>query len=313
MKAVRCRKGEVYVADVAHPASEGVRVKVVSSGICGSDLHLLSSGWPIAVTLGHETAGIAPNGVAVAIEPVGPCGHCEYCQRGAYNLCVLGATAIVYGVGRDGGMAEYITVPERCLVPLPGGLRVEDACLAEPLAVALHGIHLAGITSRDRVAVVGGGTIGLCAVAALVEITKTVHLVARHAAQRAAGERLGAHLGAAGSYDCVIDCAGSSESLAQSVGLCKAQGTVLLLSTYWSGTQLPAFEIAAKELRILAASMYCRHGAVRDIDAAVALLAQRPRIAPALITHRLPLDAAGEAFAIARDRAAGAIKVTLNP
>jgi len=64
---------------------------------------------------------------------------------------------------------------------------------------------------------------------------------------------------------------------------------------------------------VFPASMYGRSGASRDIDAAAALLARQPALAPLLITHRFPLDAASEAFATAADRAAGAIKVVLQP
>src|SRR5690348_12176349 len=110
MKAVRCTDGKVFVTDVAPPTGEGVKVKVASAGICGSDLHLVASGWPLASTLGHEVAGTTPNGRPVAIEPVAPCGQCEFCLAGTYQLCVKGAGAIVFGVGMDGGMAEYITV-----------------------------------------------------------------------------------------------------------------------------------------------------------------------------------------------------------
>jgi threonine dehydrogenase-like Zn-dependent dehydrogenase len=59
--------------------------------------------------------------------------------------------------------------------------------------------------------------------------------------------------------------------------------------------------------------MYARDGAARDVDIAAAVLAARPAIPATLITHRFPLDAAREAFAMAADRAGGAIKVVLEP
>ncbi len=60
MKAVRCNHGKVFVADVPAPSGEGVNVKIASAGICGSDLHMLASGWPLPNTLGHELAGTTP-------------------------------------------------------------------------------------------------------------------------------------------------------------------------------------------------------------------------------------------------------------
>lgn len=313
VRAVRCKQGHVHVAEVERPMGEGVRVKIAAAGICGSDLHLLSAGFPLTVNFGHEMAGITDNGTAVAIEPIAACGTCSSCLTGHYNHCTLGAFATTMGLGRDGGMADEIIVPARCLVPLPSGVTAADACLAEPLAVAVHGLAKVGLKPGDRIAVVGGGSIGLCAVAVGTEMTGRVWLAARHDAQRAAGERLGARLDPVGEHDVVVDCAGTSESMAQAVGLCRQGGTVLMLATYWEGLSIPAFEVAAKELRLIGSASYARNGAVRDIDVAAAIMARNPAIADTIITHRLPLEAASEAFSLARNRAAGAIKVVLTP
>jgi threonine dehydrogenase-like Zn-dependent dehydrogenase len=86
-----------------------------------------------------------------------------------------------------------------------------------------------------------------------------------------------------------------------------------MLATYWEGLTLPGFEVSGKELRIIGSASYARQGAVRDIDVAAVMMARNPVIAEAIITHRMPLDAAEEAFATARDRASGAIKVVLTP
>jgi threonine dehydrogenase-like Zn-dependent dehydrogenase len=161
--------------------------------------------------------------------------------------------------------------------------------------------------------VIGGGTIGLCAVAIAKLATPEVYLVARHVGQQRAGEQLGAKLTIGSDYDVVIDCAGTSESIAQAVSLCKPGATLLLLATYWGGLTLPAFEVTMKQLRIVTSSSQARSGLTRDVDIAASAMAKNPQIGKTLITHRLPLEAAEEAFAIANNRAAGAIKVTLNP
>jgi threonine dehydrogenase-like Zn-dependent dehydrogenase len=313
MKAVRCNHGKVHLVELERPKGEGVRVKVVSVGICGSDLHLLTSDFPVQSTLGHEITGFTENGTPVAIEPIAPCGHCAYCVDGQYNHCDLGGFATTMGVGRDGGMAEEMIVPERCLVPLPSGLAIADAFLVEPVAVAVHGVIKAGIKDGDHVAIIGGGSIGLCTVAAATDITPRVTLVARHDAQKSAGERLGARLDTQGSYDLVVDCAGTTEALAEAVALCRPGGSLLLLANYWEGLTLPAFDLTSKEVRIVSANRYARHGGVRDVDRAASLLARNPAIAESIITHRMPLDSAVEAFAVAADRAHGAIKVALEP
>ncbi len=311
MRAVRASGGKIEVADVAAPTGEGVRVRIRSAGICGSDLKLLETGYPLAGTLGHEMAGELDDGTPVAIEPLAPCGRCEHCTTGRYNLCVRGPE-MVLGIGQDGGMAEQMLVPERALVPLPRAVRVEDACLIEPLAVAVHGLRRVGLEAGTRVAVVGGGAIGLCAVAAARASACPVDLVARHDAQLAAGERLGAGL-AAGDYALVVDCAGTESAALRAAELARPGGTLLLLGSYWEGMTLPGDLIAMKELTLVPSSMYAKSGGSRDIDVAASTLGARPAIAEALVTHRLPLEAAAEAFATAADRKSGAIKVVLEP
>lgn len=313
MKAVRCHNHEVHVHDVPAPSGDGVRVKVASAGICGSDLHFWQDGWPIPFTLGHEIAGVTLDGTAVAIEPTVYCGHCDRCVRGDYNLCIRGSEAVL-GVGRDGGMTEELIVPEKCLVRLPGGIRAKDACLVEPLSVAVRGIALAGISDKYKVAIIGGGSIGLCAVAIARQATANVHLFARHDAQKRAGEILGATLGGdTDDYDLVIDCAGTDSAMAQAADLCRPGATILMLASYWGGLTMPAMQMMMKELRTVTSMAQARQGLVRDVEIAAAVLARNPLIAPTLITHRLPLEAAAEAFAIAADRERGAIKVAFNP
>lgn len=312
MRAVRYESGAVRVVEAELPRGEGVRVRISACGICGSDLAMLAGGFPIRGIPGHEIAGTLADGTAVAIEPVAPCGACEFCRTGDYQVCRAGID-VIYGVGRDGGMADEIRVPERCLVALPRGLDPRDAALIEPLGVAVHGLRRAGIRGGERVAIVGGGAIGLCAVAAAAAAGCQVFLAARHDRQREAGARLGAKPLAGTEADIAIDCAGTTESLAQCAEVLRPNGLLLLLAAAWGPMALPGFTFVAKELALTVASMYGRSAQGRDVDAAAALLAAKPAIGELLITHRFPLDAAAEAFRTARDRAAGAIKVVLEP
>ena len=88
----------------------------------------------------------------------------------------------------------------------------------------------------------------------------------------------------------------------------------MLLASYWDGVvELPGLEVTSKEVTLVPAAMYGRVGPSRDIDVAAAILASRREVPETLITHRFPLDAAAEAFAVAADRAAGSIKVVLEP
>jgi len=310
MQAVRAHDRGVEVVDVPRPTGDGVRVRVRAAGICGSDLHLIEMGFALGHTLGHEMAGLTPDGTPVAIEPLLSCGQCANCMAGAYNLCDLGAA--ILGIAHDGGMAEEIVVPEHRLVPLHPAVPVTNASLVEPLAVVVHGLRRAGLRGGERVAVVGGGSIGLCSVVAAHAAGAHVDLVARHDTQRAAGERLGAGE-ASDTYDLVIDAAGTKSALETALPLARPGARLLLVATYWGGLELPGFPLCLKEVDVIPASLYGREGASRDVDVAASILAQDPAIADAIITHRFPLDAAREAFATAADRKSGAIKVVLEP
>ncbi|MGI9624653.1 MAG: zinc-dependent alcohol dehydrogenase [Acidimicrobiales bacterium] len=316
MKAVRITEDGTWVevADVDAPRADddAVLVRVAAAGICGTDLHILGMGILGGRIPGHELAGYAPDGRPVAIEPVISCQTCEFCLRGDNPLC-LDALPNLIGVGLDGGMAEAISVPAHLLVELPTGLAVENASLVEPVAVSVRGLLLAGVRPGDHIAVVGGGTIGLCAVAAALQMGATAELVARHEHQRVAGERLGASPPGDRPCEVVVDAAGTASSLADSVQLCARGGTVLVVATYWDPTELPGTSLSEKEVRLVHSIMYGRTGAVRDMDTAAGMVARTPELARAIITHRFPLDAGPQAFEAAADRSSGAIKVVLEP
>jgi len=311
MRAVYFKSGEVELREIQEPSDEGVRVHVRSIGICGSDLRMLELKFPLKFVAGHEVAGVLDDGTPVAVEPMSPCNECVYCQSGDYNLCQRVA-ATTLGIGRNGCMADELHVPESSLVYLPSNVDVKDACLIEPLAVAVHGMRKAGLEPERRVAVIGGGTIGLCAVAVAGAHLATVGLSARYEHQTAAGRLLGAG-GINGQYDLVVECTSAKDTMKEAIKLCQPKGKVLLLGTYWEGISFPQMAIMLKEIAILPSYMYSANGAARDFDIAATLLSRHPEIARALITHRYPLAEVKRAFAVARDRKAGAIKVVLEP
>ena len=316
MLAVKFEDKQVVLEDVPPPTGEGVLVDVRACGICGSDVTILDSGFPISGTPGHEISGLLEDGTPVAIEPIAPCGDCRFCRTGDTQVCTRG-NDMVYGVGRDGGMAEQVRVPARCLVPLPRGVDAATGFLVEPLAVAVHGVRRAALDGTMRVLVMGGGTIGLCAAGAARAAHSEVDLVARHPAQVAAARQLGANVIEAGSgsggYDVVLDCAGTPSAVEASCEALRSKGLLLMLASSWGALEVPGLTAAAKELDIAISTMYGQAGTARDVDAAAALLGQDEAIADALVSDRFPLSSAPAAFERSRDRRAGAIKVVLEP
>lgn len=311
MRAVRRTADGVGIVTVPEPTGPGRPVEVRATGICGSDLHLIAMG-PLPFTLGHEFAGELDDGTPVAVDPGAPCGQCDQCRAGAGHRCRTGS-ARTLGVARDGGMAERVLVADEALVPLPAGLPLADACLVEPLAVAVHGTRIASVTADTRVAVVGAGAIGLGAVAvAAGRGCEHVGLVSRYPHQRAAGERLGATVVEDGEYDVVVEAAGTEAALATAADLCRPGGQIVLVSTHWQPVAVPGIVALMKELTFRWSYTYGLHPGGRDLDDAAGLLATNPEIAATLVTHRFPLDEATEAFRVAGDRAHGAIKVVLE-
>ncbi|MCD9624673.1 zinc-dependent alcohol dehydrogenase [Rhabdothermincola salaria] len=311
MRAVRIEDNQARVVDV--PAPDGpdddhVVVDVATSSICGTDLGFVTLGFG-GFTLGHEFAGLV-DGVPHAVEPLMPCGSCGQCAAGHRQRCVGDHANL--GIFVDGGLADQARVRRSALVPLPPGLDVSDACLVEPTAVAWHGAVRAETQPGQRVVVVGGGSIGLLAVAALRHLGAEVDLESRHPHQRHAGERLGAG-SPSGSYDIVIDAAGSESGLARGAELATPGARIVLLGVYHGLLPAPGAVTLVKELSWVGAMAYGDHHGRREVDEAAELLARDPEIADTVITHRFGLDEAAEAFRTAADRAAGAIKVVLQP
>lgn len=312
VRAVRNTENGIEIVELpaAEPTNEQVRVRVRAAGICGSDLHLLEWG-PMAVTLGHEFAGLLDDDTPVAVAPQTACLECDRCQAGDQHLCrtLLDRT---HGVSIDGGLADEVLVDARAVVVLPTGIRLGDAGLVEPLAVAVHGVNVAGLVAGQRVLVVGGGSIGLCAVAAARHLGATADLIARHPRQIAAGDQLGAGHDLVDEYDVVFDAAGSQGALDEAFARVRPGGTVVALATYWSNVKV-GLAFTTKEVRFLTSSGYGVHAGEREFAAAATVLAATPDLADALITHRFELADAAKAFRVAADRASGSIKVQLSP
>ena len=128
-----------------------------------------------------------------------------------YNLCSNEKFQMI-GLTSNGGMAEQIIVPEHCLVKLDQEIDPTTSCLIEPIAVAVHGYVITQTQSNHRVAVVGGGSIGQCAVFAAKAMGCEVDLHARYEHQMEAAELCNVKP-PSGVYDRVVDCVGSAESL----------------------------------------------------------------------------------------------------
>ncbi len=309
MKAVRGQKGKPVLVEVDEPPGQGEAITMKVAGICASDLGYLALG--TTRILGHELAGIRADGTPVTVEGMFGCEKCDYCLEGRNNLCHQ-ATKMALGIMQDGGMVEQFRVPGHKLIPLPEGLDLANASLVEPASVSWHGARVGGTRAGKRVAVVGGGSVGqLAAAAAQAQGADEVALEARYAHQHEIRERLGVGE-PKGLYDVVVEAAGSPSALQRSVDLVRPGGTVSMLGVHHDGIDVPYSALLTKEVTLVASLSYCGHAGRREMQMAAEMLAARPEIADALITHRYSLEDAAEAFRVAADRAAGAIKVVVE-
>ncbi|BBX07989.1 threonine dehydrogenase [Mycolicibacterium aichiense] len=315
MRAVRSIQGSATVVTVDEPAGDWPILDVGSASICGSDLGMLSFGLP--VTIGHEIAGTV-DGRTYCVEPTVGCGQCDQCTGGSPQRCRGSAPHGLLGVAFDGGLADRVRVPAECLVPLPDALPVADACLVEPLAVSWHALRKVGAAAADRVLVVGGGSVGLLAVAAARAMGLDVDLHARHPHQIEAGERLGAGRPEVsgtpqGEYDVVVEAVGTDEAVAECVRRAAPGGRIAIVGVSHGNRAVPGIPWMLKELSLTASMCYDRKQDTREFIDAAAALAGDPEIAATVVTHRFPLADAAEAFRVASDRRSGAIKVVLEP
>ncbi len=278
MRALRLttyhEEAELLEVDDPEPAPGQVVIKVGAAGLCHSDLHMMhgsaaSAPWPVPFTLGHETAGwvhavgAGVQGVAlghpVAVYGAWGCGTCERCLRGMDNLCEDPSHRVGRGsgLGLDGGMAEFMLVPDqRYLVPLPEGVTPYAAApLTDAGLTPFHAIRLsaAKLGPTATALVIGIGGLGHVAVQ-ILKATTAARVIAvdtkAHPLELAAS--LGADAGIlAGDgaaeqvrratrgrgADLVLDCVGSADTLALAAASARSMGDITLIGV--AGGTLP--------------------------------------------------------------------------
>lgn len=153
------------------PGPADILLRVAACGICGSELETFktrSARRTPPLVMGHEFCGTVEavgesvkrfaEGARVVSNSVVPCGDCVRCSRGDSHLC---EHRQIFGMHRPGAFAEFVVVPERCLIEWPASLMAEEACLAEPLANGVHVYNLTQHLPIETVLVIGAGPIGL--------------------------------------------------------------------------------------------------------------------------------------------------------
>jgi L-iditol 2-dehydrogenase len=315
MRVATWRGGDRFTLDEAPDPAPGpgqVVVDVHAAGICGTDVHTIQGLFPrpAPMVLGHEYSGVVREvgrgvsrrlvGRPVACEPSHGCGRCDPCRLGRVSQCVRCV--------RVGGFAERAVLPADCVHPLPRGLALATASLAEPAACCLAGLEAFPMARAATVLVIGGGLMGLLTmVLARRRGARRLILSDPIDERRRIARRLGAQVvvdparedlrarvmaltGGRGA-DVVCEAVGKPELVAEAVTLTRFAGVVNLVGVSPKGSELPLdlFDAQYREIRI--GGVFGRGAA---FDRALALL---PRLGvEGLVTARFPLDRIGEAF-----------------
>lgn len=328
---------DLRVEDIDEPipdADEAV-VAVAYGGVCGSDLHYWRHGAAGAsilrepLVLGHELSGTVVRaaadgsgpavGTPVAVHPLTPRGDGvtpwpEDRPQLAPASTYLGSA--MHLPHTQGGFAERVALPSRMLFPLPSGLDLRVAVLAEPAAVAWHAVSQAGSVAGRRVAVIGAGPIGQLAVAvarhrgAAEVIATDLHELPRSLAEARGARALDARDDEAIAQlhaDVVIESSGTVPGLASAIAAARRGGTVVLLGLQAAGSVMaPVATAITRELTLTGSFRFGD-----EFAEVIAALADGSLDVDGIITHVVPVADALSAFATAADSSASS-KVALS-
>lgn len=318
----------VRVVETPNPGYGEVLIRVAACGICGSDIpRVMETGaYKHPIIPGHELAGYVDGvgegvdesflGMAVAVYPLIPCGKCEQCLKGLFNLC---ENYDYLGSRRDGGFAEFVLAPARNIVPIPNGVNVEHAALSEPAAVALHGLRRVGLSEGENVLVLGAGAIGLlvCQIAKLMHsrnvfvfdvVDWKMELAEKNGWARCVSESEIAK-GSLKGIDIIVDAVGVPSVLLTALKVADKRSRILLIGNPHDNVTIER-ALLSKVLR----SELCIFGSWNSLcepewNTVLRWMAQGDLAVEPLITHRVKLEELPKAFVELSSGKMRAIKV----
>ncbi len=274
---------------------DDVKIKIMYTGICGSDILGLNGGHPTRkppVISGHESSGVVMEvgsavkdfkpGDRVAIEPQYSCQRCNACLSGRYNICpekkVLGT---IYW---QGSFADYVIAPERTLLHIPESIDMKEAALLEPLAVGFHAVSMVEPRKKDTVVILGCGPIGIatelgCIDAGITQIFMTDKIdynlgIAKEIGaldtinvERQDAEQKIKSLTNGDGADIIFIAAGAAEALDQAVRMVKPGGKVVIIAHFGKNVTWDPKSFRYKEALIYGTFMYTRNDYLKVIKA----------------------------------------------
>ncbi|MEM7725891.1 MAG: alcohol dehydrogenase catalytic domain-containing protein [Cyanobacteria bacterium P01_A01_bin.45] len=287
-------------------------VKVLSAGICNTDLELIRGYYPYTGILGHEFVGIVEQGAdelvnkRVVGEINAACGYCRFCKTGQPTHCenrsVLGI------VNRNGAFADYLCLPVKNIYPIPDNVSTASATFTEPIAAALEIQQQIKISPNDQVLVVGDGKLGQLVAQTIALTGCELLVIGRHSEKLANLEARGIKTGFADAvkdraFDISVECTGNSSGFDIARRALRARGTLVLKSTYAGKLHLDASSLVVDEITLIGS----RCG---SFPPALKLLAEEKVDVTPLIEASYPLEFGLAAFEKAQTK--GVLKVLLE-
>ena len=298
------------------PGPDEVLVRIRRAGVCGTDLHIFEGSHPFLNyprVIGHELSGEvaeAPpasawaEGDRVCVIPYLSCGHCIACRKGKTNCCQM---ISVLGVHTDGGMADYVCLPEANLISAKD-VSLDEAAMVEFLAIGAHAVSRAAPSRKDRVLVVGAGPIGIgCAIfAGLSGGSVTVADTRRDRLDFCVAQLGVEHIVEPGAdvietmskltsgdfYDVVIDATGNARAMMAGLDYVAHGGAYVLVSVVRDTIAFADPEFHKRETSLLGS----RNATRKDFETVMAALAAGDIPTASLLTHRAGLEESAGLF-----------------
>lgn len=278
-------------------------LRVSHCAICRTDAKMSLAGHrdlSLPRVPGHEIVGKdETDGSFYLVWPGHACEACEPCRSGLENLC---DRMRILGFHRDGGFAQWVTVPKASLIPVSPGLPGRIACLTEPLACTLNALELSGLSAGQRVLIFGAGPVGLMMALSAHSLGALVHLVECDSLKLELSGRFREAVGVEASTGCpdepyhvAVNAAPSPVTLQQGISRLKPGGLFCLFSGFIGDFSIPGAllnELHYRQLRVAGA-----YGCTRkNMMQALSLLADHARIAELLIEEVIGLEESVDAM-----------------
>lgn len=321
MKAVQITEAhDIRVSEISDPTltyADEVKIRIKRVGICGTDMHIYHGTNPLATyprIIGHEVAGEiietgnkvenSSAGDHVVVEPISYCGECYACKSGRPNVC---KDLSVFGVHEDGGMREFVVLPERQVHKINTDIDWDEAVMAEPYTIGAQATWRGNVQEGQTVFIQGAGPIGIT-VLKMAKLREATTIISDLTNERLSfaeengtdytinpseveiKDKIDDFTNGEGA-NVVIDAVGTPKTFELSVDVASPAGSVVTLGFNATPSSIALMQITKKELNIVGSRLQ-----TNQFEKVGSLINTKELTHGNLITHRFHIDNIQEAF-----------------